>query len=379
MKDCTLIVTTTFGLEKVAKRELEDLGFKGFKVSDGKIEFDAGFNDIARLNVSLRTADRVFLKLAEFKALDFDDLFFHVSKIDWAFWIPKNARMTVIAAVTRSQINSERSCQAMVKKAVVEQLKKHYKADWIKESAAEITIKISIFKDMALLALDTTGIGLHKRGYRQQGGEAPIRENLAAALVLLSLWNKDRVLIDPMCGSGTIVIEAAMIARNIAPGLNRSFAAEHWPYIPQKSWMDARARAREAEDKTAKFQIFGYDIEKKHISASRMNAKNAGVLDDIVFARADAKQLKLEHDHGILISNPPYGVKMGTEKELSLLYSALDNLFKKRPDWSVYIITADKEFPKFFTRAKPDHVRKLYNGNIEAGYFQYYGTRPPTK
>ncbi|MFT5169445.1 MAG: putative N6-adenine-specific DNA methylase [Lysobacterales bacterium] len=377
MTKCSLIVTTTFGLEKIVKNELQDLGFDGFKTLDGKIEFEATLEDIPRLNISLRAADRVLLKLAEFKAVDFDALFEGVSTVDWEKWIPKEAMITVTSSVTRSKIDSTRVCQSMVKKAIVENLKKEYDVDWMSESGAEFTIKAAILKDVVLLTLDATGVGLHKRGYRQEAGEAPMRENLAAALVLLSFWTKDRVLVDPMCGSGTILIEAAMLARNMAPGLNRSFAAEDWPYISKECWEEARVKAREQVDKNATLQIFGFDSDTKRVEDSKINANNAGVLDDIIFEQGDAKQLELKHDYGIVISNPPYGINIGSDYAIDLLYKSLNNIFKERPDWSLYLITADKQFPEFFTRAKPDRVRKLYNGNIEAHYFQYYGSRPP--
>lgn len=377
MNECILIVTTAFGLEKVVKQELQNLGFNEFKIFDGHIEFNAKFEDIPRLNIWLRAADRVLLKVAEFSAVDFDELFDGVSRVEWAKFIPKGCRMTTTASITRSQINSERTCQSMTKKAIVENLKKEYKTDWIDEAGLEITVKTSILKDVAQITLDTTGDGLHKRGYRQEAGEAPMRENLAAALVLLSFWNKDRLLIDPMCGSGTIVIEAAMIARNIAPGLNRGFSSENWPFITKECWEDARSKARLAIDKESKLQIFGFDSDRKRIEDSKVNANNAGVFDDIVFEQGDAKQLKLQHDYGIVITNPPYGVNIGTDYSIDLLYKSLNHIFVHRPDWSIYIITADTNFPQFFKRAKPDRVRKLYNGNIEAHYFQYYGKRPP--
>lgn len=375
MKKCTLIVTMTFGLEKVVKSELQRLGFNMFKILDGKIEFEAALSDIPRLNIWLRTADRVLIKLSEFDALDFDDLRRESQKVDWSFWIPKEAKMTVVATVARSKINSARGCQSMIKKMMVENLKQHYLVDWLDETGPECTIKISVLKNRAVLTLDTTGEGLHKRGYRQESGEAPMRENLAAGLVLLSFWKKERVLIDPMCGCGTIVIEAAMIARNIAPGLNRSFASENWPYILPEWFEEARDQARERIDKKLKLQIFGLDSDVKRVEDSKVNANNAGVLDDIVFEQGDAKQLKLEQKQGFVISNPPYGINIGTERSLNLLYKSLNNIFKDHRDWSLFLITADKKFPNFITYTKPTRTRKLYNGNIEAHYFQYCAMR----
>jgi len=376
MKTITLIVTTSFGLEKTVKWELINLGFEACKVNDGRIEIEGTLDDIPRLNISLRSADRVLLKLAQYDASDFDDLFEGASQVNWSDWIPQDAKITVTGSIKRSKINSIRVCQSMVKKAIVENLKRRYNTEWLDESGPEFTVKISLLKDVAQITLDSSGQGLHKRGYRQEAGEAPMRENLAAALVLLSFWKKDRVLIDPMCGSGTILIEAAMIARNIAPGINRSFASEDWPFISKECWERERREAHVRVDQESKLQIFGFDSEKKRIEDSRVNANNAGVLDDIVFEQGDAKQLKLKYENGIIITNPPYGMKTGTDYAMNLLYKSLNHILKEREDWSLYLITADKKFPKYFKRAEPNRTRKLYNGNIEAHYYQYSGTRP---
>lgn len=377
MKACTLIITCAFGLEKLVKRELQDLGFNQCRVSDGKLEIEASLQDIPRLNIHLRTADRVVLKLAEYNADNFDDLFDGAQQVDWSIWIPKTAKITVTGAITRSTIDSVRVCQSMIKKAIVQQLQSKYQTDWLEESGDEYTIKVALLKDVVQLTLDTTGAGLHKRGYRQEAGEAPMRENLAAALVMLSFWKPDRVLIDPLCGAGTILIEAALLARRMAPGQNRSFVSESWDMIGTDAWTQARTQARDQIRTDIQLRLFGSDQDKQRVEDARVNANNAGVFDDIEFQQADAKQITLEHDYGIMISNPPYGQKIGTERELELLYKSLHNIFSARRDWSIYVITADKRFPDYFNRAKPDRVRKLYNGNVEANYYQYYGTRPP--
>ncbi|MBF0484552.1 MAG: class I SAM-dependent RNA methyltransferase [Candidatus Omnitrophica bacterium] len=378
MKKIVLIAVMTFGLESIVRKELEDLGYKKIiSVSDGRIEFEAEVKDIPIVNLWLRTADRVVIKMAEFKALDFDQLFDNIKSIPWEEWITKDGKITVNGKSVKSVLESVRSNQSITKKAIIERLKAKYNIDWLEETGPEFEAQVSIYKDMALLTLDTTGFGLHRRNYRTSTGEVPLRENLAAALVLLSFWKKDRLLIDPLCGSGTILIEAAMIARNIAPGLNRDFASEQWPGIPIKYWTDARDAALNAIDKTIKPRIFGYDIDPQRIKDCKINTKNAGVGNDVIYQQKDIKDLILEETQGIIISNPPYGIKLSTAKEVLPIYSALDELLKNKPGWSLFLLTADKNFPNHFKRARPDKIRKLYNGTIEAGYYQYYSEKEP--
>jgi putative N6-adenine-specific DNA methylase len=377
MSKIKLIVTSTFGLEAIVKREVQDMGFDGFTVSDGKIEFEATVQDIPRLNLWLRTADRVLLKLGEFPAKDFGQLFDQTKALPWEDWITQDAKITVIGKSVRSQLVSVRSCQSIVKKAIIDRLKDRLNADHLPETGPEFTIQVAILKDIAQLTLDTSGLGLHKRGYRASAGEVPMRENLAAALVLLSFWDKDRQLIDPMCGSGTILIEAAMIGRNIAPGLKRTFAAELWPAIDRKVWEDARLAARRAILPEGQLKIFGYDFDPERIMDCRVNAKKAGVGKDIVFEKKDIRDLHPDGQYGIVITNPPYGVKLGDPHEMGPIYYALDKALRDNKGWSLYILTADKRFPEYFKRAQPDRVRKLFNGTIEVNYYQYYGERPP--
>lgn len=377
MKKIRLIVTTMFGLEAVVKRELQGFGFTEFSVADGRIEFTAEVSDIPRLNIGLRTADRVLIKVGEFPALDFGELFDRTKELAWEEWLSDDAKLTLIAKCVRSQLASERSSQSIVHKAVVERLKGKYFIDHLPETGADYTIGVSLLKDVAQLTIDTSGDGLHKRGYRTHKGDVPLRENLAAALVMLSFWDKERLLIDPMCGSGTILIEAAMIARNMAPGLNREFASEHWRCMDSEWWRQARLNAQDAIEKESELQLFGYDIDEERIRDSRINARNAGVDKDIAFALKDVKELWIDKQYGIVITNPPYGVKLGSAKELTPIYVALNQMFKKKTGWSLYVLTADKRFPEFFKRAKPDKVRKLFNGTIEVNYYQYYGERPP--
>lgn len=377
MTKIKLIATSTFGLEALVKRELEALGFRETTVSDGKVEFEATVGDIPRLNLWLRTADRVLLKLAEFPATDFGQLFDETKILAWEDWITKDAKITVIGKCVRSKLLSVRSCQSIVKKAIVERLKVKFHTEWLEETGAESTIQVAILKDVAQITLDTSGSGLHKRGYRTETGEVPLRENLAAALVQLSFWNSERILIDPMCGSGTILIEAAMLARNIAPGLKREFASEKWPAIPKGTWEDARLAAREAIRQEGALRIFGYDNDQDRINDCGVNAKKAGVEKDIIFERKDIKDLAIDEEYGIVISNPPYGVKLGNVEDVRPLYHVIDKMFRERAGWSLYLLTADKKFPDYFKRASPDRVRKLFNGTIEVNYYQYFGKRPP--
>ncbi len=372
MNKITLIVTSTFGLEALVKREVQDLGFSNITVSDGKIEFPGTANDIPRLNINLRTADRVLIKLGEFAAIDFGQLFDGTKILPWEDWMPIEGKITVIGKSVKSKLESVRSCQSIVKKAIVDRLKEKLQTQLLPETGSEFTIQVAMLKDVAQLTIDTSGFGLHRRGYRTGTGEAPLRENLAAALVLLSFWKKDKLLIDPMCGSGTILIEAAMIARNIAPGLKREFAAELWPSINQKVWDDARAAAQAAIRPSGDLKIFGYDIDETRIKDCLVNAKKAGVAADIVFERKDIKDLLIDQPMGNVISNPPYGVNIGSPGELAPLYITINNIFGNKKGWALYMLTADKRFPDFFKRSHPPKVRKLFNGTIEVNYYQYY-------
>jgi putative N6-adenine-specific DNA methylase len=373
----TLIAICTFGLEAVVKREVEALGFENQRVSNGKVEFEAEADDIPRLNIWLRAADRVLLKLGEFKAVTFDELFEQTKSLPWEAWITQDGQFTVTGKAVKSMLGSVRACQAIVKKAVVERLKVHYQTDWFAETGPAFTIQVAMLNDIATLTLDTSGSGLNRRGYRKQAGTAALKETMAAALVLLSYYDADRLLIDPMCGSGTILIEAALQAKNIAPGLNREFASEDWPAIRSEAWRAARRSARQAIRKDVALQLYGYDLDPEAITAARANAKAAGVGADILFEQKDVKDLWIDQQYGILICNPPYGIKLGELQELNQIYISLNKTFKKKTGWSIYIITADKKFPDYFKRARPDRVRKLYNGAIEVNYYQYYGERPP--
>ena len=376
MEKITLIATAKFGLEKLVKNEVIDLGFEHPLVSEGRIEFEATLADIPRANIGLRYSDRVLLKMAEFPATTFDDLFEQTKALPWENWITLDGQFPVNAKTIKSTLQSDRTCQSIVKKAVVERLKEAFDVEWFEETGPAFTIQVTVRKDEALLTLDTSGAGLHKRGYRLDSGEAPLTETLAAALVKLSFWEKDRLLIDPMCGAGTILIEAAMLMRNIAPGLHREFASESWPVIPRKDWIAAHQAAEAAIDHTGELQIWGYDIDEQAIAAAKANAERAGVAEDIIFEQKNIKDLWIDRQYGILISNPPYGMRMYEYRDINQIYISLNKTFKKKKGWSIYILTADKKFPDYFKRAWPDRKRKLYNGNIEVTYYQYYGERP---
>ena len=377
MQDITLIAICTFGLEAVVKRELLALGFKDLKTSEGQVEFKARVDDIPTVNLWLRSSDRVLLKMGQFKALTFDELFEGTKALPWGNWITEDGKFTVTGTAVKSTLGSVRACQSIVKKAVVENLKAKYHTEWFQENGPEFTIKIAMRKDVALLTIDTSGSGLNRRGYRVHAGEAALKETMASALVQLSFYSPERLLIDPFCGSGTILIEAAMQARKMASGLNREFASEEWPAVHPNAWKVARRKARLAALPAGGLKIFGYDLDHEMIHASQRNAQEAGVADDIVFEQKDVKELWIDKPYGLVISNPPYGVKLGDYQELNQIYISLHKTFRKKKGWSVYMLTADKKFPDYFKRAKPDRVRKLFNGPLEVNYYQYYGERPP--
>jgi putative N6-adenine-specific DNA methylase len=367
----TLIATAKFGLELVVKQEVAALGFAEIVVSDGRIEFQATLADIPKANLWLRCADRVLLKIAEFAAHTFDDLFEQTTALPWEQWITPDGKFTVNAKTHKSVLKSGRSCQSIVKKAVVERLKTAYELDWFLETGAEFTIQLALVRNSALLTLDTSGVGLHKRGYREEAGEAPLKETFAAGLVQLSHWQPDRLLLDPMCGSGTILIEAALLGRNIAPGLYRPFAAEGWPAIPAEAWTQAREAAKNVILPGGNLHLQGSDSDPASIEIARSNAAKAGVADDIVFELKDVKKLWIDQQFGIVITNPPYGIRLAEYQNLNAIYIALNKMFRKKNGWSINVLTADNKFPDYFKRSHPDHVRKLYNGTIQTNLYQY--------
>ncbi len=378
MSNINLIASTTFGLEAVVKREIMDLGFDNIKTFDGRVEFTGDESAIVKANLWLRCAGRVWVKMGTFTAMTFDELFEGTKALPWSDWIPEDGKFTVVGKSVKSTLFSVSDCQAIVKKAVVEKMKLKYQTDWFDETGAEYTIQVGILKDVVTLSIDTSGSGLHKRGYRENAMIAPLKETLASAMVQLSFWNKDRILLDPFCGSGTIPIEAAMLARNIAPGLNRKFACEEWHRIDKQLWKDARVAAYKAIDYNIMPEIYGSDIDVEAIELAKENAIKAGVDDCVQFEVKSCEDISLPGKYGVLITNPPYGERIGELKEVENLYRALGAIMKENTTWSTYLITSMEYFESLFGR-KADKKRKLFNGRIKTDYYQFEGPRPPKK
>lgn len=374
-----LIATATFGLEAVVARELRELGYDDLEVENGKVSFTGGEKDIARCNLWLRSADRVLLKMAEFKAVTFEELFQGALAVDWGEYIPKNGRMHVVGKSVKSTLFSVPDCQAIVKKAVVEKMKKKYPVKWFSEDGPDYKIEVALLKDVVTLTMDTSGPGLHKRGYRKTAGEAPLKETLAAAMVLLSRWQPQRFLTDPFCGSGTILIEAALVGKNIPPGLRRSFAAESWPFIPAAVWRSVREEANAlANANEADFLLVGYDMDGRVLQKARANAEQAGVGRYIDFHRQAFTEFSSGKKYGCVVTNPPYGERISEKQEVEALYREMGRRFSSLPTWSFFILTPHPEFQKIF--GKPaDKNRKLYNGRIRCFYYHYFGPLPPRK
>ncbi|MBR3756027.1 MAG: class I SAM-dependent RNA methyltransferase [Firmicutes bacterium] len=370
-----LIATATFGLEAVVKREIQDLGYKILKSEDAKITYMGDERAIVRSNLWLRSADRVLLKLGEFKALSFEELFQQTKAIAWEELIPIDGKFTVNCTSVKSKLRSVPTCQSIVKKAIVERMKEYYCVDRFEETGAAYTVKTTILKDNVVLTIDTSGAGLHKRGYRVCDVAAPIKETLAAAMVQLSFWREGRLLMDPCCGSGTIPIEAAMIARNIAPGLNRNFVSEDWELIPAEIWKEERRKAFGEINYEADLQIFAFDVDPKAIEAATENAIEAGVDDCIVFKRMNMNRIEAREKNGIIITNPPYGERIGEEKQIAGIYEKYRNFFAENPTWSLFMVTTDKEVENRIMGRPADRRRKLYNGRLEVCYYQFHGKR----
>ena len=371
-----LIATATFGLEAVVKREIEAIGYKIIRSEDAKITYMGDERAIARSNLWLRSADRVLLKMGEFKALEFEDLFQQTKAVAWEDIIPADGKFTVTGTSVKSKLHSVPACQSIVKKAIVERLGSFYCIDRFEETGAEYTVKVTILKDRVTLTIDTSGTGLHKRGYRVCDVAAPIKETLAAAMVQLSFWKAGRLLVDPCCGSGTIPIEAAMIGRNIAPGLNRKFASQEWDIIPPEIWKEERKAAFEAIDYDADIRIEASDISGRAVEAAIENAAEAGVDDCIEFKKMNMAKLTAEEEGGIIITNPPYGERIGEKKQIEAIYSAYNEFYRKNPTWSLFMVTTDKEVENKIFGRPADRRRKLYNGRLEVCYYQFHGQKP---
>lgn len=374
-----LMATTPFGLEAILKNEIKDLGYEINQVQDGKVSFKGTLADIPKANLWLRTADRVLVKLKEFKAETFEELFQGVKKIPWELWIPEDGNFIINGKSVKSKLYSISDCQSITEKSVIERLRCTYEdVKWFSKSGAQYRIQVSILKDMVTITLDTTGSqGLHKRGYRNQAVAAPLKETLAAALVKLSYWKADRMLLDPFCGSGTLAIEAAMIARNVAPGLLRKFESEKWHVMEEHSyWQDARKEAYAAINHDLDLNIQASDIDADAIEIAKENAIEAGVDDCITFTCRDVAEISVEENYGVMITNPPYGIRIGEKKQLIQIYKQMRRIFRNRKTWSLYIITSDDRFESTFGK-KCDKKRKLFNGRLKVEYYQYFGERPP--
>ncbi|PBE99299.1 RNA methyltransferase [Clostridioides difficile] len=378
MKNYTLISPCFFGMEKMLAREITNLGYEIIKTEDGRITYKTDEFGIAKSNMWLRCAERVHLKIAEFEAKSFDELFENTKRINWSRYIPYGAQFPISKASSiKSKLYSTPDVQAIVKKAIVESLKKSYLEDGLlKEDKEKYPIFVFIHKDKVTISIDTTGDALHKRGYREKANKAPIRETLAAGLIYLTPWKAGRVLVDPMCGSGTILIEAAMIGINMAPGLNREFISEKWRTLDKKIWWDVRKDAFNKIDNESKFKIYGYDIDEESIDIARENAEIAGVDEYIEFNVGDATQFKSEDEFGFIITNPPYGERLEDKDSVKQLYKELGYAFRKLKNWSYYLITSYEDFEYEFGQ-KADKKRKLYNGMLITNFFQYPGPKPP--
>ncbi|HEL5607892.1 class I SAM-dependent RNA methyltransferase [Clostridioides difficile] len=378
MKNYTLISPCFFGMEKMLAREITNLGYEIIKTEDGRITYKTDEFGIAKSNMWLRCAERVHLKIAEFEAKSFDELFENTKRINWSRYIPYGAQFPISKASSiKSKLYSTPDVQAIVKKAIVESLKKSYLEDGLlKEDKEKYPIFVFIHKDKVTISIDTTGDALHKRGYREKANKAPIRETLAAGLIYLTPWKAGRVLVDPMCGSGTILIEAVMIGINMAPGLNREFISEKWRTLDKKIWWDVRKDAFNKIDNESKFKIYGYDIDEESIDIARENAEIAGVDEYIEFNVGDATQFKSEDEFGFIITNPPYGERLEDKDSVKQLYKELGYAFRKLKNWSYYLITSYEDFEYEFGQ-KADKKRKLYNGMLKTNFFQYPGPKPP--
>lgn len=375
-----MIAPCHFGLEAVLKREIIDLGYDILQVEDGRITFLGDEEGICRANIFLRTAERVLLKIGSFHAETFEELFQGTKSLPWEEYIPKDGKFWVAkAASIKSKLFSPSDIQSIMKKAMVERMKQKYQISWFEEDGEAFPVRVFLKKDEVTVALDTTGESLHKRGYRKLTAKAPIAENLAAALILLSPWKKERILVDPFCGSGTIPIEAALLAAGAAPGMNRSFLSETWDHmIPKKIWYGSMDEANELVDFSVKVDIQGYDLSEDMVKIARANARLAGVEHLIHFQKRDVAQLSHPKKYGFLITNPPYGERLEEKEMLPALYETIGERFRALDDWSMYLITSYEEAERYIGR-KADKNRKIYNGMMKTYLYQFMGARPPKK
>ncbi|RHP09921.1 THUMP domain-containing class I SAM-dependent RNA methyltransferase [Dorea sp. AF36-15AT] len=380
MKKMELIAPCHFGLEAVLKREILDLGYEIAEVEDGRVTFYGDADAICRANIFLRTAERILLKVGSFRAVTFEELFDKTKELPWEDYIPQNGKFWVAkAASVKSKLFSTSDIQSIMKKAMVRRMQERYCVEWFPENGASYPVRVFLMKDIVTVGIDTTGISLHKRGYREVSGKAPITETLAAALIMLTPWRKDRILVDPFCGSGTFPIEAAMMAANIAPGMNRSFLSEKWDnLIAKKNWYDVIDEANDMICDDVEVDIQGYDVDSSVIKIARRNAREAGVDHLIHFQERDVKDLNHPKKYGFIITNPPYGERLEDKKDLPDLYRAFGESFKRLDSWSAYMITSYDDAERYFGR-KADKNRKIYNGMLKTYYYQFLGPKPPKR
>ena len=380
MKKMELIAPCHFGLEAVLKREILDLGYEISEVEDGRVTFYGDADAICRANIFLRTAERILLKVGSFRAVTFEELFDKTKELPWEDYIPQNGKFWVAkAASVKSKLFSTSDIQSIMKKAMVRRMQERYCVEWFPENGASYPVRVFLMKDIVTVGIYTTGISLHKRGYREVSGKAPITETLAAALIMLTPWRKDRILVDPFCGSGTFPIEAAMMAANIAPGMNRSFLSEKWDnLITKKNWYDVIDEANDMICDDVEVDIQGYDVDSSVIKIARRNAREAGVEHLIHFQERDVKDLNHPKKYGFIITNPPYGERLEDKKDLPDLYRAFGKSFKRLDSWSAYMITSYDDAERYFGR-KADKNRKIYNGMLKTYYYQFLGPKPPKR
>ena len=380
MKKMELIAPCHFGLEALLKREILDLGYEISEVEDGRVTFYGDADAICRANIFLRTAERILLKVGSFRAVTFEELFDKTKELPWEDYIPQNGKFWVAkAASVKSKLFSTSDIQSIMKKAMVRRMQERYCVEWFPENGASYPVRVFLMKDIVTVGIDTTGISLHKRGYREVSGKAPITETLAAALIMLTPWRKDRILVDPFCGSGTFPIEAAMMAANIAPGMNRSFLSEKWDnLITKKNWYDVIDEANDMICDDVEVDIQGYDVDSSVIKIARRNAREAGVDHLIHFQERDVKDLNHPKKYGFIITNPPYGERLEDKKDLPDLYRAFGESFKRLDSWSAYMITSYDDAERYFGR-KADKNRKIYNGMLKTYYYQFLGPKPPKR
>ena len=380
MRRFELIAPCHFGMESVLKREITDLGYDITDVADGRVTFFGDEEALCRANIFLRTAERILIKIGSFKATTFDELFEGTKALPWEQFIPEYGKFWVAKATSiKSKLFSPSDIQSIMKKAMVDRLKKKYNVNWFPEDGASFPLRVTIMKDVVTVGLDTSGDSLHKRGYRQATVKAPITETLAAALIMLTPWKWDRILVDPFCGSGTFPIEAAMIGANIAPGMNRSFSAEDWMHlIPKKAWYDAANEAEDQIRRDIEMDIQGYDIDPGAIKAAMENARLAEVDHLIHFQQRPVSQLSHRKKYGFVITNPPYGKRLEEEEDMPALYREIGEAFSHLDSWSFYLITAFDQAERYLGR-KADKNRKIYNGMMKTYFYQYMGPKPPRR